>query len=213
MARNPGRINGRVIGIDLDNTLLTYDGLLHRLALEQRLIPAPLPRNKTAVRDAVRQLPDGEILWQRLQALAYGPMIHQAEPSPGVFSFLKRCRDKGDVVHVISHKTEYAAQDRNRCHLHDAAMGWLEDNGFFDPDGGGLIRANIHFLPSRAEKIQRIKALHCCYFIDDLRETFMEAGFPRETVGILYNSQFGPLSGPGLKTAGSFQEVETIVFG
>lgn len=203
----------KTIGIDFDNTLLTYDQLFHHLALESGWITASFPKSKTAVRDRVRQLPDGETRWQDLQAAAYGPLIYRAEPSPGVFPFLKRCRSEGARVHVVSHKTEFAARDQGGCHLHNAALGWLEQNRFFEPSGGSLSRENIHFLPTRLEKIQRIARLECHYFIDDLKETFLEPGFPARVVPILYSARAGTGLGPEVRLAGSFQDVESIIFG
>src|SRR5262245_43078397 len=43
-----------LIGVDFDNTIVSYDALFHRIATERDLIPADLPVNKTAVRDHLR---------------------------------------------------------------------------------------------------------------------------------------------------------------
>ena len=68
----------RVVGLDFDNTLVSYDDVVHSVALERGLISGDLPRCKRAVRDRVRQLPDGENEWQRIQAAVYGPRIEGA---------------------------------------------------------------------------------------------------------------------------------------
>ena len=39
------------IGLDFDNTIVTYDSLFHKVATEQGLVPASLPVSKLAVRD------------------------------------------------------------------------------------------------------------------------------------------------------------------
>ena len=49
-----------VIGIDFDNTIVSYDDLFHRLATERGLIPAAFPSRKTSMRDFLRQ--EAEVL-------------------------------------------------------------------------------------------------------------------------------------------------------
>ena len=40
-----------IFGFDFDNTIVTYDELFYKVAIENALIPAELPRSKLAVRD------------------------------------------------------------------------------------------------------------------------------------------------------------------
>ena len=48
------------IGLDFDNTIVSYDALFHRVAREQDVVPANTPVNKIAVRDHLRNaIPDG----------------------------------------------------------------------------------------------------------------------------------------------------------
>jgi len=42
------------IGIDFDNTIVSYDTLFHRVALERGLIPISVPANKISVREYLR---------------------------------------------------------------------------------------------------------------------------------------------------------------
>src|SRR6266699_6781430 len=99
------------IGIDFDNTLVGYDEVMYRLASERGLVGAGGDRTKRAVRDRVRQLPDGEIEWQKLQALAYGPLMGDARLLDGADEFIRRCRRAGMAVFIVSHKTAYATYD------------------------------------------------------------------------------------------------------
>jgi len=70
------------IGIDFDNTLVRYDALFHRVALEEGLIPAGLPVNKNAVRDHLRA--QGiEARWTEMQGTVYGARMAEAEAFPG----------------------------------------------------------------------------------------------------------------------------------
>jgi phosphoserine phosphatase len=174
------------IGIDFDNTIVGYDELMYRIALDRGLIDGNGDRTKRAVRDRVRQLADGEIEWQKLQALAYGPLIGEARLLDGADEFIRRCRDAGMAVVIVSHKTEYASFDETRTNLRTAAIAWMAAHRFFDRDGLGLGRDAVFFESTRADKIGRIRAVGCSHFIDDLEEVFLEASFPREVQKILY---------------------------
>ncbi len=174
-----------VVGIDFDNTLVTYDALMHEAALERGLIDVEVPANKRAVRDRLRLRPDGEIAWQQLQALAYGPLMSRARLIDGAEAFVRQCRARGWPLYVVSHKTEFAGCDTTRTNLRDAARTWMHANGFFDPAGIGLSAAAVFFESTRAEKIARILALDCTHFIDDLEEVFHEPSFPDTTERLL----------------------------
>ena len=113
-----------VIGIDLDNTLVIYDELLRRLAVERGFIDSNVKGNKKEVRDTLRNLPDGEIEWQKLQGVMYGPRMGEASFSPQIVDFFWLCRKRGAIIQIISHKTEYANYDETRTNLRQAAMQW-----------------------------------------------------------------------------------------
>jgi len=166
-----------VIGIDFDNTLITYDAVFRRLALEAGLIGPGTPADKKAIRDAVRAS-HGDLAWQALQGQAYGPRIGEAEPAPGARAFLADCLKRGLAPVVISHKTDYASVDPTRTPLRRAALGWLEARGFMPLE--------VRFGATRAEKLAHIRAAGCTHFIDDLEETFLEPDFPAQVQGILY---------------------------
>ena len=77
-----------IIGIDFDNTIASYDELMHRLAVEWEWVAAGMPKSKKLIRDALRALPDGEIKWRRLQTQCYGPGMRDARPMDGLKDFL-----------------------------------------------------------------------------------------------------------------------------
>lgn len=176
----------RTIGIDFDNTIVSYDDLMYRAAVDRGLISDGADRTKRAVRDRIRQLPDGEIEWQKLQALAYGPRMHEAQPIDGAEEFLRRCRQNGIGVFVVSHKTEYASYDETRTNLRTAALEWMATRRYFEPDGLGLRRGDVYFESTRRDKLARIAAIGCSHFIDDLEEVFLEPSFPPHVQKILY---------------------------
>lgn len=202
-----------VVGLDFDNTIAGYDDLLHRVACERRLIAADTPLSKQAVRDRVRLLPEGEIEWQRLQGLAYGPRMLEARLIEGVAGFLGECRTRGIRVFIVSHKTEYAGHDPTRTPLRPMALRWMERQGFFATERFGLARQAVHFASTRAEKVARIRALGCTHFVDDLDETFREAEFPVEVERILYSPLGCESSVPGVKSFRSWKDIAQKRFG
>jgi len=174
------------IGIDLDNTIISYDNLLYKLAVENDYLSPDIKRNKKAIRDIIRKLPEGEIKWQKFQAIIYGPKINEAELINGVSDFLKFCKNKHIKVNVISHKTEYANYDTTGTNLRLTALKWMEKHDFFNIDSLGLSKSDIFFESTRKEKIERIIKQRCTHFIDDLEETFCEPAFPNNVKKILF---------------------------
>jgi hypothetical protein len=176
-----------VVGIDFDNTLVSYDELIHRVAIDRGLIGGETEIAKRLVRDRIRLRPGGEIEWQKLQALVYGPLMSQARPIAGAGDFVRACRGRGFRVYIVSHKTEFAGYDETGTNLRDAALAWMASHGFFAADGLGFDPAQIFFEGTRDAKIERIRALGCTHFIDDLAEVFLEPGFPPTVRKLLYS--------------------------
>lgn len=160
------------LGIDLDNTLVCYDALFHRLACEQGLIPSTLPPHKQKVRDYIRQHAD-DLAWQRLQALAYGTRMGEAHLFPQALKVLRCWKRQGHQLAIVSHKTLCSAC-APEVDLHRAAVRFLDAAGVLDC----IDAEQIHFLPDRAEKIATIRRLECHIFVDDLPEIFEDAAFP-----------------------------------
>ena len=175
-----------IIGIDFDNTIASYDGLMHRLAVEWGLIAPGLPQNKKMIRDAIRALPDGESKWRGLQTFSYGPGMRDALPMDGVKEFLAACKAEGIPVSIVSHKTEYANFGDPTVNLRAAAVDWMAAQGLLDSLEYGVGRGRVYFEETREDKIVRIRSLGITHFVDDLEETFLEETFPRNVERILY---------------------------
>jgi hypothetical protein len=173
-----------LVGVDFDNTIVCYDGLFHRIAVEQGLIPDAVPATKRAVRDHLRAV-GREADWTALQGLVYGPRMREAEPFPGVHGFFVGCRERGVPVRIISHKTRQPflgpAHD-----LHEAAHDWLAAQGFYGPSRVGLSPASVHFELTRAGKLEQIVRAGCSHFIDDLPEFLGDPTFPASVTRILF---------------------------
>ena len=185
------------IGIDFDNTIAGYDGVFAPVARKLGLLHGHINGTKSDVRAALRDRgEEGEVDWQRLQGQVYGKYMSQAEMIGGVDEFLTLCRDKGETVFIVSHKTEFGHHDPDRVNLRDAATDWMASHGFFDDDGFGLSKESVFFEPTRKEKVARIKALGCTHFIDDLPEVFLEGGFPDNVECCLFNPNGNLPPGP-----------------
>ncbi|MDX2227606.1 MAG: haloacid dehalogenase-like hydrolase [Verrucomicrobiae bacterium] len=176
-----------IIGIDFDNTMVSYDRLAAVAAKRRNLIPEAFPENKTRVRDYLRAI-GREADWTRLQSEIYGEMICEAEPFPGVRSFLELGHRKNWTLCIVSHKTSrpYGGGDVN-LRLH--ALNWLEHHRFLDSSETGLTRPHVFFEETKAEKMARIGSLKCDWFIDDLPELLLEPGFPPSPQKILFDPQ------------------------
>ena len=182
------------IGLDFDNTIVTYDRVFHRAALERGLITAGVPKRKRDVRDAIRLLPGGENSWTELQGVVYGRRMPEAQPAPGVETFLGACSAAGVRVSIISHKTEFPAIGE-RVNLRDAARDWLAAQGLAARHG--IDPAAVLFLGTLAEKLAAIADRACTHFVDDLVEVLGHPEFPPGVERILYTPACGALP-PGV---------------
>ena len=200
-----------LIGIDFDNTLVSYDEVFRMAARERGLIPDDFAGTKQEVRDHIRLLPDGEITWQHLQGYVYGRGIAGATMFEGVDGFLRRAQAEGLPVVVVSHKTEYGHYDPERVNLREAARAWMRDKGFFTVAGYDIPTENVFFEACRAEKLKRIASLGCTHFIDDLEEVLDDPGFPPDTTRILF-SQSKPSGLAPYRVCASWDEIEEQVF-
>ncbi len=178
-------MEGQVVGVDLDNTIICYDGLFHRLAVERGLVSFGFQPSKKLIRDRIRERTDGEIEWQKLQAEAYGPRIGEASVFPGVRDFFETASARGVRTFIVSHKTRHASYGPPGVSLREAAVGFLRAEGLLD-----CLRdqdTDVFFADTRSGKCRRIETLCCATFVDDLLETFREPEFPRTTERLLFD--------------------------
>lgn len=183
-----------LLGVDFDNTIVCYDQVFHDVALDLGLIEPQVGRSKGQVRDWLRAQGREED-WIELQGLVYGARLGQAPPFPGVLEFLGRCRRQGVELRVISHKTcrPFKGPDYD---LHQAALDWLEAQGFFAPQGLGLGRAQVCLELTKQDKLSRIGQEGCTHFIDDLPEFLAEPSFPAATRRLWFNPRGGQPQAP-----------------
>ena len=184
------------IGLDFDNTVISYDNVFWQAAQERGLVAPNWRGSKQQVRDIVRELPNGEIKWQALQGYVYGRGIEGAVLVSGVSEFLHRSQAHGDTVLIVSHKTEYGHFDPDELNLRAAALSWMKTNGLVTGYGVCLRREQVHFTSTRAEKLERIAELCCDIFIDDLEEVLIDPKFASSIRRILLSKT--AIEGDGL---------------
>ncbi|MCH1913354.1 phosphotransferase [Leptospira noguchii] len=176
------------IGLDFDNTLACYDKVFASSAKEQKLIPESWVGSKKELRDFIRTLDDGELVWQKIQGKIYGKFMSQATLFPGVAEFLWKCKFNRAEVFIVSHKTSYGHFDEEKINLRTAALEWMEQKRFFDSEEFHIPTENIFFAETRIEKIKKINELELSFFIDDLIEVFEEKEFSSNTQKILFGN-------------------------
>jgi hypothetical protein len=203
--------SGLRIGIDFDNTIISYDQVFCTVAKLGGLISADFVGGKQAVRDRIRLLPDGELTWQRLQGQVYGKRISEAKLIPGVDAFLRRCRSEGCSVSIVSHKTEYGHYDPERINLRGAARTWMRANGLVDGEFG-ILPSNVFFEGTRSEKLARIAALSCTHFIDDLEEVLVDPAFPPNVLRILFAEGEKPNVVAPYAVCATWRDIEDRIF-
>ena len=202
-----------VIGVDFDNTLVSYDRLFRTVALERGLSLPPGIITKAQVRDYVRAGADGELQWRQLQGIVYGARIADADIAEGVDEFFRLCRRRRLPTYIVSHKTETTADTNAPLDLRSAAVGWMTSRGFFNEDGFGLRREQVYFASSRAGKIEQIRALACTHFIDDLEEVLLDPLFPPDVERLLFAPATTAPAGTLLTAFGSWDGICAHLFG
>jgi hypothetical protein len=192
------------IGIDFDNTLVCYDHVFHRTALDTGLIPAEVAPFKTAVRDYLRRN-RREAAWTELQGTVYGSRMAQAEAFPGALTFLENARAYGCELFIVSHKTRTPIVG-HPYDLHAAAHAWLEANV------GSLIPPHrVYFELTKERKLARIADCSCMIFIDDLEEILLAPGFPAHVGRWLFDPENRHPRLSGVKRFASWAELDDVL--
>jgi hypothetical protein len=199
------------VGIDIDNTILSYQKLFHSLAVEKKWIsPSCVPFKKNIKQSLLTESGDeglAEQRWQQLQAWAYGPCIDRAIIFNGFREFLLKSRRDNDILFIVSHKTEFSNFDPG-VNLRQSALKTLEVRGFFDSleNGGlGFSYEDIIFASSLKEKVSEIRGLNLTHFVDDLRKVLDNPEFPQKTQRIWFNGSYERNCDP--ESLGSWLEI------
>lgn len=194
------------IGVDFDNTIVCYDELFHRVAVEQGLIPASVPVAKGEVRGYLERYGKGSA-WTELQGYVYGERLQEAAPFPGVLEFFGRYVGAGLPLAIISHKTRHPVIGPP-FDLHRAAHQWLEEHGFHDSGRIGLSRDRVYFELTQREKVERIVRVGCSLFIEDLPEVLTHPELPDGVRRVLFDPHGRHGANERLHRTTSWAEIE-----
>jgi len=192
------------IGIDFDNTLVSYDALFHKVAIERDVVPAGLRQTKLAVREHLRRT-GREDLWTEMQGHVYGARMDEAAAYPGAIEFLNWAARQGATVLIISHKTRHPFAGP-RHDLHAAARSWVERH--LNDRGQALVRPeHVYFELTQEEKLARISTSGCGYYVDDLPEVLLAPSFPAGTRGILFDPHAHHAGAGSFEAMRSWQDI------
>lgn len=198
------------VGIDFDNTIVSYDALFHRVALEQGLVPPDLPMSKVSVRDYLRRI-NKEDLWTEMQGYVYGARMDEAATYAGVLEFLRWARHNAIAVAIVSHKTRQPFLGP-KYDLHAAARAWVAHH-LRDEDGALVEPSSVFFELTKEAKLARIGGLGCTHFVDDLPEILLAEGFPQGTDRILFDPDNHHADAPGFVRMRRWQELKAYFEG
>ena len=188
------------IGIDLDNTLINYEGVFYKAALEKCLIDPTTPKDKTSVKEAI--CTKDERLSTELQGYVYGSRLELALLYTGVLETLSYLAENGSEFIIISHKTRFPFLGP-KYDLHKSAEEWIAKNLKLT-----FPHIKYIFCETIDEKVATINQQNCDFFIDDLPKVLNYQGFPANTERILFAPQKNQFKG---LHCSSWQDILTLL--
>lgn len=195
------------VGLDFDNTIVSYDALFHKVAREGGWIPDGVAPSKVSVRDHLRRV-GKEDVWTEMQGTVYGGRMAEAAAFPGVHAFLAWARDCRIAVSIVSHKTRYPFLG-TQYDLHAAARSWIAQQ-LHDRAGSLVADEDVFFELTKEAKIGRIAALGCDVYVDDLPEILLAPDFPSGTQRLLFDPE-GHHADAGLRRLTDWAAVQEAV--
>jgi len=198
------------IGIDLDNTIISYDKAFQLAANKFGLISENTSITKENLRNKIRSKENGEEKWQKLQGYVYGEGIGHACLFPGIYRFLWRCFQHNISVEIVSHKTKYGHFDLKKLSLRDAATNFLKDNKLIN--GSIELISKVTYTDDRNKKINYIKHANFDYFIDDLIEIVGSKEIRRQK-NILFSPNAPVSSLSNVHIERSWEGISQLLFG
>lgn len=198
-----------VLGIDFDNTLVSYDGVFHRAALDQGLITPEVGHGKDEVRGYLRSV-NREDDWTALQGEVYGARMDLASLYDGAVDAIRALKERGAVIRIVSHKTKFPFKGP-RHDLHEAARSFLALTGIAGGPGALLAPEDVFFELTIEEKLKRIASEKCTVFIDDLPEILTHQGFPRDVRPVLFDPLKAHAAHDHIERLRSWREAERLL--
>ncbi|MBI3558304.1 MAG: hypothetical protein HY074_18715, partial [Deltaproteobacteria bacterium] len=193
------------IGVDFDNTIISYRKLFHELAVAQGWVPPQPALSKEQVKSVLLKQDGNDLRWQSLQAKAYGPEILRAAPFEGFREFVSSAALQGHEIVIVSQKSVASHYDPS-VRLREWALRWCAEQKIT-----GIAPGNIFFEATREEKVARISALKLDLFVDDLPEVLEHPEFPASTTAVWFTQAEPTAKLPGYPICVSWHEVLRFV--
>lgn len=178
-----------IIGIDFDNTIVSYSRSISVLAPEFFSdLPHSLPLTKASLKDYLLSN-NRQYEWTEFQGLLYGPGMQHAVPFTNIFPILLSLKDAGFMLKIISHRTRYPYIG-HQYDLHSHAFQWLNSHlksypGIFEEPYNSTSNS-LFFCETLDSKIATISNQGCHFFIDDLLSVLCHPSFPIHCKPILF---------------------------
>lgn len=199
-----------ILGIDLDNTIIKYDNAFIEAAKFLNInIPAGIT-NKIELKKHCNSLNEGELIWQKIQGLAYGKLLlKNAKLYTGVKRFIWRLKNKGHKIKIISHKTKFGHFDDEKNLLREIALEFLKNNKIIDCES--ILVNDVFFLNTRKEKIEKIVSEKVEIFIDDLIEVIYDLKKFSQIKTIHFDENYRGLNSEEIKS--DWQQIDNLING
>ena len=197
-----------IIGLDFDNTIVSYDRLFHRVSCEQGLIKNDFPINKIKIRDYLRSI-DNENKWTEMQGYVYGNRMNEAESFNNVKNFFNINKGKNKLI-IISHKTKFPFKGE-KYDLHKAAKEWIYNNLV----SSEFSLNDCFFEETKEKKVLRISEQGCDFYIDDLPEILQNHLFPQNCNKILFDPEnnYSKLKLKNITVKNSWEKISNHILG
>ena len=199
-----------IVGIDLDNTIIKYDNAFIEAAnFLNIIIPAGIT-NKIELKKYCNSLNEGELIWQKIQGLAYGKLLlKNAKLYTGVKRFIWRLKNKGHKIKIISHKTKFGHFDEEKNSLREIASEFLKNNKIISCESP-LVN-DVFFLNTRREKVEKIVSEKVEIFIDDLIEVVYDLKKFNQIKTIHFDENYRGLNNEEIKS--DWQQIDNLING
>ena len=199
-----------IVGIDLDNTIIKYDNAFIEAA---KFLNINIPgggTNKIDLKKYCKSLNEGEIIWQKIQGLAYGKLLlKNAKLYTGVKRFIWRLKNKGHEIKIISHKTKFGHFDEEKNSLREIASEFLKNNKIISCDYP-LVN-DVFFLNTRNEKVEKIVSEKVEIFIDDLKEVIFDLKEFSQIKTLHFDENYRGLNNGKIKS--DWQQIDNLING
>jgi hypothetical protein len=194
------------IGIDIDNTVLSYDAAFRNAANALLQLGLKHGIDKEEIKEFVVSS-HGEASWTKLQGIVYSAVPRDVTVKEGFLAFIAQARVEKVEVAYVSHKTKFALSGPKK-NMRNPVKSLMKAQGLISPKTPG---AKIYFRQSLEEKIDTINSFHFDFFIDDLASVL--AGIIPSTQALHLGCRCSNASGKNHIGAANWVDVRELIFG